>query len=116
MAPEIVTRKEYSGPPADVWALGILLYVMLAGVFPFRAPSDRELFKKIEKGIFSVPNHVPNGAKSLIHKILNIDPQKRPEACEIIQDAWLNDLNFEFPLYDSGESNSVSDVIQKKQI
>ena len=116
MAPEIVTRKEYSGPPADVWALGILLYVMLAGVFPFRAPSDRELFKKIEKGIFSVPNHVPNGAKSLIHKILNIDPQKRPEACEIIQDAWLNDLNFEFPLYDSCESKSLGDVIQKKQI
>ena len=87
MAPEIVSRKEYLGPPADIWALGILLYVMLVGFFPFRAPTDRELFKKIEKGLFSIPNHVLSGGKGLIHKILNVDPNNRPTACEIINDS-----------------------------
>ena len=94
MAPEIVSRKEYSGPPADVWALGILLYVALSGFFPFRAPTDRELFKKIERGIFTIPNHISGDAKGLIHKILCVDPQKRPTASEIIKHAWLNDGYF----------------------
>ena len=34
MAPEIVLKKEYCGPPADVWALGVLLYALLCGYFP----------------------------------------------------------------------------------
>lgn len=92
MAPEIVSRKEYSGPPADIWALGILLYVMLSGCFPFKAPTDRELFKKIEKGIFSIPSHVSAGARGLIHKILTVDPNSRPKASDIIMDSWLNDF------------------------
>ena len=36
MAPEIVSKIEYSGPPADIWALGVLLYALLCGKFPFR--------------------------------------------------------------------------------
>ena len=36
MCPEIVKKIEYFGKPADIWALGILLYVMLYGKFPFR--------------------------------------------------------------------------------
>lgn len=36
MAPEIVLKKEYYGCPADIWALGVLLYVLLCGVFPFK--------------------------------------------------------------------------------
>lgn len=47
MAPEIVSKNEFLGPPADIWALGIILYTILSGTFPFKAPSDRELYKKI---------------------------------------------------------------------
>ena len=36
MAPEIVQRKEYCGPPVDVWAVGILQFVLISGRFPFR--------------------------------------------------------------------------------
>jgi MAP/microtubule affinity-regulating kinase len=36
MAPEIVSKREYLGPPADVWALGILFYALLCGKFPFK--------------------------------------------------------------------------------
>lgn len=36
MAPEIVEKKEYCGPPADVWATGVLLYALLCGTFPYK--------------------------------------------------------------------------------
>ncbi len=37
MAPEIIGRPEYEGPPTDVWALGVILYVLLCGQFPFNS-------------------------------------------------------------------------------
>lgn len=40
MSPEIVSKIEYVGSKADIWALGILLYVMLQGKFPFKGVSD----------------------------------------------------------------------------
>lgn len=44
MAPEIVSKIEYSGPPADIWALGVLLFALLCGKFPFRGQNDKELY------------------------------------------------------------------------
>ena len=58
MAPEIVNKTEYDGPPADIWASGILLYATLTGKFPFKGVSDRDLYKKINTGEFEMPVHV----------------------------------------------------------
>ena len=52
MAPEIVAKKEYLGAPADIWACGIVLYVMLAGKFPFKGIDDKSLYVKIKSGNF----------------------------------------------------------------
>lgn len=40
MAPEIVQKKEYRGEAADIWALGVMMFVMLLGYFPFKGSSD----------------------------------------------------------------------------
>ena len=80
MAPEIVSKIEYAGPPADIWALGVLLYAMLCGCFPFRGANDKELYRKICRGVFHLPDHVPGGAKALLARIFNVDPGKRPSA------------------------------------
>lgn len=53
MAPEIVNKKDYSGSAADVWACGVLLFNMLTGQVPFKATSEKELFRKISKGVYT---------------------------------------------------------------
>ena len=58
MAPEIVCKIEYDGFKADIWALGILLYAILCGKFPFKSSYDRELYRKIKLGNFEFPEFV----------------------------------------------------------
>ena len=55
MAPEIVNKTEYCGPPADIWALGVLLFTMLCGSFPYRGSTDEELYGKISNAEYKVP-------------------------------------------------------------
>ena len=50
MAPEIVQRLEYEGKAVDMWSLGILLYALLCGCFPFRAKSYPDLYRRIARG------------------------------------------------------------------
>jgi len=44
MAPEIVQKKDYNGFQTDIWALGVILFLMLSGNYPFKGVSERELY------------------------------------------------------------------------
>lgn len=92
MAPEIVGKRENPGAPADVWALGVLLFTMLSGTFPFKANADRELYRLILKGNFEFPQVVSQGARGLIKKMLQIDPRKRPTCAQILTDPWVGEF------------------------
>lgn len=70
MAPEIVSKREFRGPPADVWALGVLLYVLLCGKFPFKGKSDEELYHKINSGVLDIPDHLSYAARCLLEKMI----------------------------------------------
>lgn len=84
MAPEILKKKDYLGTKADIWALGILLYVLLTGTFPFKGASDRELFQRICKGEVLYYGTIPENVQSLIKRILTVDPESRPTAQEVL--------------------------------
>jgi MAP/microtubule affinity-regulating kinase len=47
MAPELVRKSEYDGRQVDMWALGVLLFALLSGTFPFKGQSEKELYGKI---------------------------------------------------------------------
>ncbi len=47
MAPELLQKKEYRGPPIDVWTCGIAMYILVSGKLPFNAHTERDLQKKI---------------------------------------------------------------------
>jgi serine/threonine protein kinase len=69
MAPEIVSKIEYSGPPADIWALGVLLFALLCGKFPFKGANDKELYSHICTKELVCPDHISAGAKKFLNKI-----------------------------------------------
>lgn len=89
MAPEIVLKKDYSGFATDIWSLGIILFVILSGTYPFKGQNEKDLFSKISRGMFHMPEFMPFEAKRLITRMLAIDPAKRPNAKELCADRWL---------------------------
>lgn len=60
MAPEIVNKEEYAGPPADIWALGVLFYALLNGRFPFKGRTDEELYSRINECNYAIYKHMSN--------------------------------------------------------
>jgi len=55
MSPELCAKHNYQGQATDMWASGVLLYSILFGQQPFRGTNEKELFKKIIRGQFSMP-------------------------------------------------------------
>ena len=75
MAPEVVQRKEYRGETADIWALGVLLFVSLTGVFPFKGSTDQELYRKINSADYPKGQlYFNKSVADLISKMLTINP------------------------------------------
>ncbi|KAI8337621.1 kinase-like domain-containing protein [Chlamydoabsidia padenii] len=68
--PELSTRQSYHCDMVDVWVLGISLYRMLVGKYPFYANNDRHLFNKMQHADFSIPSHLSSDAKDLLRRML----------------------------------------------
>ena len=87
-APEVISGKLYAGPEVDVWSCGVILYALLCGSLPFDDENIPNLFKKIKGGIYSLPNHLSEGVRDLIPRMLVVDPMKRITIKEIRQHRW----------------------------
>lgn len=88
VAPEVISRKGYDGFKADVWSCGVILFVLLAGYLPFRDSNLMELYKKIGKADFKFPNWLAPGAKRLLKRILDPNPNSRISTEKIMQSSW----------------------------
>ena len=73
----------------DVWAMGVVLYVMLVGAFPFSSMDPAVLFQKISSACVVFPPWVHPGASDLISRMLSRNPSLRPSAREVLADKWL---------------------------
>ncbi|KAF1792703.1 Protein kinase-like domain [Phytophthora cactorum] len=93
VAPEVLADKGYDGRAADVWSMGVILYVLLAGFLPFDEPTMSALFRKIQKAEFSYPSWFTPRVKALLNRILVPDPETRITIKEILHDEWFVNAN-----------------------
>ena len=89
ISPEMIAKKGY-GKSVDVWALGITLYKMLMGHFPFKAVSHKALYSKISKGNFKFTSDISINAQILITKMLYINPINRLDIEGVLKEPWFN--------------------------
>lgn len=67
-APELFTEDHYIGGLVDIWALGVLLYFMVLGNMPFRAPTVPALRTAVLKGEYVLPNTLSQPCSRLIRE------------------------------------------------
>lgn len=94
MSPEVLKHIPYD-QTADMWSIGVLVYMLLVGTPPFVASSEKELFSKIRLGEWSFPpasasatNIISDSAKELVRKLLVVEPIQRWTAREALGAAW----------------------------
>ncbi|CAN4101102.1 unnamed protein product [Withania somnifera] len=88
VAPEVLTIKGYDGAKSDVWSCGTILYVMIAGYFPFYDQNLMLMYKKIYKGEFRCPKWMSHDVKRILSRLLDVNPVTRITNDEIIRDPW----------------------------
>jgi len=99
VAPEMLTKKEYS-KKTDIWSCGILGYYIIAGKIPYKATKLKDLLVEIKDANFTEQSFaesewakVSPECKKFIARMLESDPEKRPNAEELLSDAWLENNN-----------------------
>ncbi|KAM6147621.1 tribbles homolog 3 [Erethizon dorsatum] len=90
VGPEILSsRASYSGRAADIWSLGVALFTMLAGHYPFQDSEPTLLFGKIRRGAFTLPAGLSAPACCLVRCLLRREPAERLTATGILLHPWL---------------------------
>ncbi|XP_013008692.1 maternal embryonic leucine zipper kinase [Cavia porcellus] len=88
-APELIQGKSYLGSEADVWSMGILLYVLMCGFLPFDDDNVMALYKKIVRGKYDVPKWLSPSSVLLLQQMLQVDPKKRISMKNLLNHPWI---------------------------
>lgn len=91
IAPEVL--KGQYGHECDIWSLGVVLFMILSGKYPFDGAGRAEVFSKIQTGAFSFPSkpfdNISDECKDLIKKMITVDRKKRLSAAKCLKHPWL---------------------------
>ncbi|XP_035997840.1 calcium/calmodulin-dependent protein kinase type II delta chain isoform X10 [Fundulus heteroclitus] len=92
LSPEVL-RKDPYGKPVDIWACGVILYILLVGYPPFWDEDQHKLYQQIKAGAYDFPSPewdtVTPEAKNLINQMLTINPAKRITAEQALKHPWI---------------------------
>jgi len=94
VAPEILKGLRYD-EKADMWSVGVILFILLGGYPPFYDHDQTKLFSKIRSGSFEFTveywGGVSQEAKDLISSLLVVDPDGRMSASEALESDWVTE-------------------------
>ncbi|XP_058801250.1 calcium/calmodulin-dependent protein kinase type II alpha chain isoform X15 [Phymastichus coffea] len=92
LSPEVLKKEPY-GKPVDIWACGVILYILLVGYPPFWDEDQHRLYAQIKSGSYDYPtpewDTVTPEAKNLINQMLTVNPNKRITASEALKHPWI---------------------------
>ncbi|KAJ0238977.1 CBL-interacting serine/threonine-protein kinase 3 [Hirschfeldia incana] len=109
VAPEIINDRGYDGATADTWSCGVILFVLLAGYFPFDDSNLMNIYKKISSGKFNSPPWLSLGATKLITRILDPNPMTRVTLQKVLEDEWFK-KDYKPPLFEEKDDSNMDDV------
>ena len=89
VAPEVIADKGYDGKKADVWSIGVILYVLLAGFLPFDEGTIMALFQKIQNAEFTYPKWFSPDIRALLDQVLVADPKVRISLTQLRDHPWM---------------------------
>mmetsp|Transcript_14775 Transcript_14775/g.22903 ORF Transcript_14775/g.22903 Transcript_14775/m.22903 type:complete len:181 (-) Transcript_14775:52-594(-) len=101
MAPELVKKREYDGRQVDMWALGVLLFSLLAGSFPFRGANETELYSKIMRGNFHFPDFLHREARYIVSRLVEVDTRRRFKASDLLREPWIKCGDLPLSIFES---------------
>ncbi|CAM0870244.1 unnamed protein product [Alopecurus aequalis] len=109
VAPEVLADKGYDGKAADVWSCGIILFVLMTGSLPFDDPNLMTLYKMISRANVDCPSWLSAGARNLIKRIIDPNPQTRITIAEMLEDEWFK-KDYKPPHFEQSDDVSLEDV------
>ena len=93
--PEIILENSYDPELADIWSLGVVLYVMVCGYLPFGEENDEKNKDLIIHGKIEFPKEMTNKLKDLLRHMLDINIKKRYNFSKIMKHPWFKPYNEE---------------------
>lgn len=120
MAPEILNKNENYNEKCDIWSLGVIIYKLLFGKYPFYPKENtlEELKNEVNKGQLNFPNEVPisEEARNLIRSMLCVDQEKRIGFDELFKNQWICSKKKEEVVIENNQKSIYQKEIEEEKI
>jgi serine/threonine protein kinase len=93
VAPEVLESHPSYDVSCDMWTIGVIVFIMLGGYYPFRGKKEIDVLKKVRYGDFKYHDKfwkdISDDAKTLVRQMMTVDPEQRVTASDALKSSWI---------------------------